>query len=268
MERVISDGEQEEIELYTTSKERQHYDDQANLYSIILATEHLERAYARDCITQKEVSRRVCCSARTSRDYSQCLMSLAIYFHIVHYRMQQAHFTVSACRKGRSEGYQGRVSSLCIFPVVYCMFRFTNHSSQHHCFCRDFMALYQMDCPRATERLLRMGVPEPMKNADSNTTVAVTVAETVQHFITTMDAVKLEQRAVDELQPLLSDLMDSMTRLPETPNDFEPNRKVRKWLQKLNAMRAVDQIDEDDARQLYHDLDSAYAEFTRYLKRH
>lgn len=129
------------------------------------------------------------------------------------------------------------------------------------------MALYQMDCPRATERLLRMGVPEPMKNADSNTTVAVTVAETVQHFITTMDAVKLEQRAVDELQPLLSDLMDSLTRLPETPNDFESNRKVKKWLQKLNAMRAVDQIDEDDARQLYHDLDAAYAEFTRYLKR-
>jgi ESCRT-I complex subunit VPS28 len=81
-----------------------------------------------------------------------------------------------------------------------------------------------------------------------------------------MDAVKLEQRAVDELQPLLSDLMDSLTRLPETPNDFEPNRKVSKWLQKLNALRAVDQIDEDDARQLYHDLDSAYAEFSRYLR--
>jgi ESCRT-I complex subunit VPS28 len=82
-----------------------------------------------------------------------------------------------------------------------------------------------------------------------------------------MDAVKLELRAVDELQPLLSDLMDSLTRLPETPNEFEPNRKVKKWLQKLNALRAVDEIDEEDSRQLYHDLDSAYAEFTRYLKR-
>lgn len=129
------------------------------------------------------------------------------------------------------------------------------------------MELYQMDCPRATERLLRMGVPEPIQKSADAGHVAVTVAETVQHFITTMDAVKLEQRAVDELQPLLSDLMDSLTRLPETPNEFEPNRKVQKWLQKLNAMRAVEQIDEDDARQLYHDLDSAYAEFTRYLKR-
>jgi ESCRT-I complex subunit VPS28 len=51
------------------------------------------------------------------------------------------------------------------------------------------------------------------------------------------------------------------------PNEWEPNHKVKKWLQKLNSMRAVDEIDEDDSRQLYLDLDSAYSEFTRYLKR-
>ena len=141
--------------------------------------------------------------------------------------------------------------------------------TKKHCFTRrTFMELYQMECPRARERLLRMGVPEQIKSGDdSGQHVAVTIAETVQMFITAMDAVKLEQRAVDELQPLLSDLMDALTRLPETPNDFEPNRKVSKWLQKLNAMRAVDEIDEDDSRQLYYDLDSAYAEFTRFLKR-
>lgn len=130
------------------------------------------------------------------------------------------------------------------------------------------MQLYNMDCPRAVNRLLKMGIPEPIKGSDENAGgVAVTVAETVQHFITAMDSVKLEQRAVDELQPLLSDLMDSLTRLPETPNDFDSNRLVQKWLLKLNTMRAIERIDEDDARQLYHDLDSAYAEFTRYLKR-
>lgn len=130
---------------------------------------------------------------------------------------------------------------------------------------RTFMQVYSMDCPQASERLLNMGVPEPIKGSSGS--VAISVAETVQNFIITMDAVKLDQRAVDELQPLLSDLMDALTRLPDTPNDFEPNRKVQQWLQKMNAMRAVDQIDEDDARQLYHDLDSAYAEFNRYLKR-
>lgn len=202
---------EEEVELYSSSRERQAYDDQATLYSIILATEHLERAYARDAMTQKEYT--------------------------------------TECNK------------------LISQFRLAEKAALKEMTTETFMHLYQMDCPRATERLLKMGVPEPIKSGNDDDNHAVTVAEAVQHFITAMDAVKLEQRAVDELQPLLSDLMDSLTRLPETPNDFEPNRKVRKWLQKLNQLRAVDEIDEEDSRQLYHDLDSAYAEFTRYLKR-
>lgn len=213
---VYSDDNEleDEVVLYRNARERQAYDDQATLFSIILATEHLERAYARDAITNQEYT-------------TECNKLISQFRLAEKAALKNNKLTTEA-----------------------------------------FMQLYQMDCPRAEERLLRMGVPEPIRQSTSDSAgVAVTVAETVQHFITTMDAVKLEQRAVDELQPLLSDLMDSLTRLPETPNDFEPNRKIQKWLQKLNAMRAVDEIDEEDSRQLYHDLDSAYAEFTRYLKR-
>eukprot|EP00429_Kryptoperidinium_foliaceum_P006343 CAMPEP_0176023528 /NCGR_PEP_ID=MMETSP0120_2-20121206/11481_1 /TAXON_ID=160619 /ORGANISM="Kryptoperidinium foliaceum, Strain CCMP 1326" /LENGTH=210 /DNA_ID=CAMNT_0017356695 /DNA_START=82 /DNA_END=714 /DNA_ORIENTATION=- len=208
---VFDDDFEDGVELYRNSRERQAYDDQATLYAIILATEHLERAYARDAIDPQE-------------------------------------YTTD--------------------NKLISQFRLAEKAALGGSTTEDFIKLYEMDVPRARERLLVMGVPEPIRSsAPGGTGVAVTVAETVQHFITTMDAVKLEQRAVDELQPLLSDLMDSLTRLPETPNDFEPNRKVQKWLQKLNAMRAVDEINEEDSRQLYHDLDSAYAEFTRYLKR-
>lgn len=210
------DEDEEEIELYQSSRERQAYDDQATLYSIILATEHLERSYARDAITNDEYT------AECNKLISQ-------------FRLAEKAVL----------GSDNNIRST-----------------------EDFMKLYEMDCPRANERLLKMGVPEPIRQTTAESAVvAVTVAETVQHFITIMDSVKLEQRAVDDLQPLLSDLMDSLTRLPETPNDFEPNRKVQHWLQKLNAMRAFDEIDDDDSRQLYHDLDSAYTEFTRYLKR-
>ncbi|KAG7373981.1 Vps28 vacuolar sorting complex protein [Nitzschia inconspicua] len=214
MTSIYDDDETEEVELYSSSRERQAYDDQATLYAIILATEHLERAYARDAVEQQEY--------------------------------------VRECNKLIS---QFRLAEKAALPKL-------NMTTE------SFMKLYQMDCPRAVERLLNMGVPEPIRSTTGESAdVAVTVAETVQHFITAMDAVKLESRFVDELQPLLSDLMDSLTKLPETPNDWEPNHKVKKWLQKLNALRAVDEIDEDDSRQLYMDLDSAYSEFTRYLKR-
>lgn len=44
------------MELYESYKEREAYDNLADLYAVILATEHLERAYARDAITREEVS--------------------------------------------------------------------------------------------------------------------------------------------------------------------------------------------------------------------
>merc|ERR1712226_1380095 len=211
-ERYASDMslEEPEVPLYETSRERQTYDEMANLYAIIMATEHLERAYVQDAI--------------------------------------DAETYTSQCKK------------------LISQFGVAEHVLKDQMSTETFMSLYQMDCPRAVERLLVQGIPQPIKGADSSANHAATVAETVQFFITTMDAVRLEQRYVDELQPLLSDLMDSLTRLPETPNDFEPNRKVQTWLQKLNAMRAVDEIEEEDARQLLHDMDSAYTEFTRYLK--
>ena len=51
------DDEEEEVELYTSIRERQAYEDQATLYAIILATEHLERAFARDAITNEEYTK-------------------------------------------------------------------------------------------------------------------------------------------------------------------------------------------------------------------
>jgi hypothetical protein len=70
--------------------------------------------------------------------------------------------------------------------------------------------------------------------------------------------------------------MESLTRLPDTPTDFEPARKVEKWLKKLNAMRAVyvskvptelvTQTRCANTRLSFH-RDSAYAQFTRYLKK-
>mmetsp|Transcript_20106 Transcript_20106/g.45561 ORF Transcript_20106/g.45561 Transcript_20106/m.45561 type:complete len:134 (+) Transcript_20106:525-926(+) len=128
-----------------------------------------------------------------------------------------------------------------------------------------------MECPRAVDRLLRTGVPattlhQTQANEGAASNEAVRVAECVQHFITAMDALKLDQRAVDEVQPLLSDLMDSLTRVSGLPANFDPVDMLKRWLIKLNAMRAVDEIDEDQARQLSFELDTAYAGFHRFLK--
>lgn len=55
-----------------------------------------------------------------------------------------------------------------------------------------FITEYEIDCPRAYERLLRVGVPATVVHAthDKRAEIVI-VAETVQEFITAMDGIKL-----------------------------------------------------------------------------
>lgn len=50
------------------------------------------------------------------------------------------------------------------------------------------------------------------------------------------------------------------------PSDYEGIAKSREWLVTLNSMRAADELSEDQARQLLHDLDTSYSGFFRYLE--
>jgi ESCRT-I complex subunit VPS28 len=129
-----------------------------------------------------------------------------------------------------------------------------------------FFKEYTVDCPRATERLLRVGVPATVVHAThDDRSDTVVVAQTTQAFITAMDALKLDQRAVDQVQPLISDITSSLNRVQGIPAEFHGLVKVRLWLMKLNQMRAVDEIAEEEARQLLFDLESSYTAFMEYL---
>ncbi len=130
----------------------------------------------------------------------------------------------------------------------------------------DFMETYQISCPRATETLIKMGVPSTVIHSvhdDSGT--AYLSAQATQSFITLMDALRLEQRAVDDIKPLIISLCSALGKVPSLPANFEGSVKMTLWLQKLNQMRAVDEITEDDVRQLLMELDSSYSAFVDVL---
>uniref|UniRef100_K3WYG6 Vacuolar protein sorting-associated protein 28 homolog n=1 Tax=Globisporangium ultimum (strain ATCC 200006 / CBS 805.95 / DAOM BR144) TaxID=431595 RepID=K3WYG6_GLOUD len=131
-----------------------------------------------------------------------------------------------------------------------------------------FIAHYRLDCPRALERLVRIGVPATVvHNTTNRKTDSVNVAQTVQNFITLMDVLKLNIRAVDEIQPLVSEMMASLTQVSGLPPDFECREKLEGWLRTMNGMRASDELDEDQARQLSFDLERAYASFMAFLNK-
>jgi len=60
--------------------------------------------------------------------------------------------------------------------------------------------------------------------------------------------------------------MSSLTRVQGLPPDAPALAKVREWLVTLNGMRAVDNLSDDQARQLSHDLEVGYTAFHAFLK--
>ncbi|CAI5941535.1 unnamed protein product [Closterium sp. NIES-64] len=92
-----------------------------------------------------------------------------------------------------------------------------------------FMTTYKMDCPAAKNRLLVAGVPATVEHKSATVesgSATVAVAETVQHFITAMDTVKLNMLAVDQVHPLLSLLLNSLCSVPSLPAEFEGRTKL------------------------------------------
>ena len=130
----------------------------------------------------------------------------------------------------------------------------------------EFITTHQVQCPRAVERLIKYGVPSTVihSTTDDKGTAYVS-AQATQAFITLMDAIRLEQRAVDDIKPLIIAVCSALGKVPSLPAQFEGSIKMTLWLEKLNQMRAVDEISEDDSRQLLMELDSSYAAFVEHL---
>jgi len=195
------------VKLYTNNREREMYDNMADLYSIIKTTEALEKAYVRDAITADE--------------YKQNCSKLITQFKAAQ-----------------------------------------NLTKDNVVDIRAFMRDYRLDCKAAVKRLLEEQIPIlPSKPDDT----AKHVAETVQLFITTMDSLKLNMTAVDQIHPLLTDLLESLCKISSLPPEWEGKTKIQGWLVQLNKMKASDQLNEDQIRQMLFDLESTYNKFHKSL---
>ncbi|CAR28664.1 hypothetical protein ZYGR_0U00220 [Zygosaccharomyces rouxii] len=85
------------------------------------------------------------------------------------------------------------------------------------------------------------------------------IAEATGNFITVMDAVKLGYRTRDQLHPLLAELLLSTNRVARL--ESRSRGRLVEWLVHVNRLRGQESIDEKAARELLGDLDTAYREF-------
>ncbi|XP_053979073.1 uncharacterized protein LOC128876607 isoform X2 [Hylaeus volcanicus] len=125
-----------------------------------------------------------------------------------------------------------------------------------------FARAFRLDCPAALERI-KEDRPITIRYDKGNT--CKSIADIVSLFITLMDKLRLEIKAMDQLHPDLRDLVDTMNRLSILPSDFDGKDKLEEWLQTLNNMSASDELSDTQVRQLIFDLETSYNAFNKIL---
>ncbi len=83
-----------------------------------------------------------------------------------------------------------------------------------------------MDCKAAVKRLVEDGIPLDGGRPDDTARV---VAETVQFFITAMDSLKLNMTAVDQIHPLLTEILESLSKISSLSPDWDGKVKIKNW---------------------------------------
>ncbi|XP_024400197.1 vacuolar protein sorting-associated protein 28 homolog 2 [Physcomitrium patens] len=212
MRGFMAFGEQREVRLWHDKREREMYDNFADLFAIMKTTEKLEKAYVRDLVSAKE--------------YEPACSKLIAQFRTLKMALKN-----------------------CVLDV------------------ERFADTYRMDCPAALNRLLVSGIPATVehKSASSDAGTAAAVAECVQIFITAMDALKLNMLAVDQVHPMMSDLILALSKVPQLSPDFVGKVRVKEWIARLNKMGASEELTQDQARQLSFDLEMSYNGFIQSL---
>ncbi|KAB1257926.1 Vacuolar protein sorting-associated protein 28-like protein [Camelus dromedarius] len=221
----------EEVKLYKNAREREKYDNMAELFAVVKTMQALEKAYIKDCVTPNE--------------YTAACSRLLVQYKAAFRQVQGSE-----------------ISSIDEF-------------------CRKF----RLDCPLAMERIRE---DRPITIKDDKGNLNRCIADVVSLFITVMDKLRLEIRAMDEvrllggeggrrrergsqralfpqIQPDLRELMETMHRMSHLPPDFEGRQTVNQWLQTLSGMSASDELDDSQVRQMLFDLESAYNAFNRFL---
>ncbi|KAI9677222.1 MAG: Vacuolar protein-sorting-associated protein 28 [Trizodia sp. TS-e1964] len=221
----------EEVKLATSSTERELYDSLAEIYSVIVTLEALEKSFIKDSITESEYT-------------ETCDRLLKQYNAII-----------------SDEGVSKEFVDLGTFTLNW-----------------------DIECPRASERI-RVGLPTTISGStqgnsnsqshgqnqnnmnihDNNNTTGTAVADATENFITFLDALKLNWLAKDSLHPLLADIIKSISKV-NMGQDFEGRGKIVQWLITLNQMKATEELNEEQARELTFDIEQAYLGFKATLR--
>ncbi|OAA62193.1 vacuolar protein sorting-associated protein Vps28 [Cordyceps fumosorosea ARSEF 2679] len=218
----------QEVTLTSTRAERDLQDSLAELFSIIVTLDELEKAFIKDAVSEAEYTE-IC--ERSLRQYNALLADETIAREFGGLEEFQAKWDIEAPRatKRLQAGMPSTITT-----------------------------------PSSSAAVGGGGGGGGGGASDrGGNTSGVLILEATQDFITFLDAVKLGLLSKDQLHPLLSDVIQSVNKV--TDKDFENRGKIVQWLITLNQMKASEELSEQQARELDMDIQQAYQGFRRTL---
>ena len=97
--------------------------------------------------------------------------------------------------------------------------------------------------------------------------MAQRVFDITTKFIAPIDILALEIKSVDELLPALRDVQQALQAYPNMPADYQGLPTVTNWVNKMSAMKASDEITDEEVRQIKFELDGAMQKFNDVVLR-
>ncbi|KAK5170905.1 Vacuolar protein-sorting-associated protein 28 [Saxophila tyrrhenica] len=227
-------NEDEEVRLAENAAERDLYESLAEIYSIIVTLDALEKAYLRDSI--KEIEYTETCD-RLLRQYRSTLTdeSVEAAFGDLESFKREWDLEVPRATERLKIGLPATIEST---PTHLPPSRASSH---------------------------RTNLPSTSQphQPSSSGPVAQHIVAASENFITLFDAVKMSMLSKDTLHPILVEVIQSVNKV--TDRDFENKGKIVQWLITLNQMRAAEELSGEQARELSFDLGLAYEGFKKTL---
>ena len=223
----------QEVKLSTSSAERDLYESLAEIYSILVTLDALEKAYLKDSIIETEYTE-IC--SRLLNQYKSNLADETVLKAFGDLEAFKRTWSVSA-------------------PSSIMVQRLSSDMS------------LQVECPRATERL-KIGLPATVEQTSHKSVpqgggaAATLIVSASENFITVLDAIKIGMVSKDTLHPILVETIQAVNKVT---SEFQGKEKIVQWLITLNQMRAVEELNEEQAREFQFDMESAYYGFKRTL---
>ena len=121
----------------------------------------------------------------------------------------------------------------------------------------------------AMQRLVKEGrVATKVQRTEGGRITAAAVAGATHQWMTLSDACAMTQYTVSTLLPMISDLIGALDELPPAYfGEWKGRKDAIRWHEKLQGMRAADELDENDQEQLAMDVGMDYDDFHKQLER-